>query len=63
MPKSRTAFWKEKFVANVARDENNLKALSDLGWRTMVVWECETWDQKKLSKRLFWFLTKSKKRA
>ena len=40
-PKTRAGFWAEKFEANVARDTRNLKALEQLGWRVLVIWECE----------------------
>ena len=40
-PKTRSEFWASKFEANVARDGRNLKALERLGWRVLVVWECE----------------------
>ena len=30
-----------KFAANVARDKRNLLALQELGWKALVVWECE----------------------
>jgi len=39
-PKSRTEFWQKKFDANQARDVRALRALADLGWRTVVIWEC-----------------------
>lgn len=51
-PKTRQAFWLEKFEKNVARD---LAAVSDLkmaGWRVFVVWECTlrlSQDQRALS--------------
>ena len=41
-PKSRVAFWTEKFAANVARDARQEAALKALGWRVLVIWECET---------------------
>lgn len=40
-PKTRVEFWKTKFNANVERDRKNIEKLEKLGWRTMVVWECE----------------------
>ncbi|WP_423598655.1 very short patch repair endonuclease [Roseateles sp. MS654] len=40
-PKSNTEFWLRKFERNVARDQRNIRALQDLGWRVYVVWECE----------------------
>jgi len=41
-PKSRSAFWTEKFAANVARDARQEAALRARGWRVLVIWECET---------------------
>lgn len=41
LPKSRTEFWQDKIDTNRKRDMRNLQALSDMGWRVMVVWECE----------------------
>jgi G:T-mismatch repair DNA endonuclease (very short patch repair protein) len=29
-------------MANVARDQRNVCALRGLGWRTLIVWECDT---------------------
>ena len=42
IPKSRVSFWREKFTQNTARDDRNAKALRDLGWRVLTIWECET---------------------
>jgi DNA mismatch endonuclease (patch repair protein) len=41
VPSSNSVFWKEKFDRNTARDLRNYKALEKLGWRVLVVWECE----------------------
>ncbi|MFP6901892.1 MAG: very short patch repair endonuclease [Opitutales bacterium] len=41
MPSSRVEFWRNKFERNVARDEDNQRALRGLGWRVIVLWECE----------------------
>lgn len=43
-PKSRVEFWTKKFEQNVERDSRNQTALRDLGWRVLVIWECETRD-------------------
>ncbi len=40
-PSSRTEFWQEKFAATVMRDERNIEALKELGWKPIVVWECD----------------------
>lgn len=47
-PKSRADFWNEKFEANVKRDRVVADQLISLGWRKLVVWECDTMDQEKL---------------
>jgi DNA mismatch endonuclease (patch repair protein) len=39
-PATRSAFWKDKLQKNFDRDQRNQVALSRLGWRVMVVWEC-----------------------
>lgn len=41
-PKSREEFWTKKFEVNVRRDEVVKKQLSELGWRNLIIWECET---------------------
>lgn len=40
MPATRRAFWEEKLTGNRARDARDLAALSTLGWRALVIWEC-----------------------
>lgn len=40
-PKSNSEFWQNKFSYNIARDERNYQKLRNLGWRILVVWECE----------------------
>jgi DNA mismatch endonuclease (patch repair protein) len=47
---------REKFARTVERDERNLAALAGLGWRVLVVWECETADAEALRSRLAEFL-------
>ena len=52
MPKTRRAFWRKKLEGNVARDKVKQSALRTLGWRVIVVWECETEDTRDLRNRL-----------
>ena len=56
MPKSRIDFWETKLEANRTRDARHMNELHDLGWRVMVVWECEAGDAKALTDRLTRFL-------
>jgi len=51
-PKSRSAFWTEKFASNMARDARQEAALRDLGWRVLVVWQCETRDEAEVERKL-----------
>ena len=48
-PKSRVAFWTEKFAANVVRDARQEAALRALGWRVLVIWQCESWTRRQSS--------------
>jgi DNA mismatch endonuclease, patch repair protein len=41
-PASNSAFWKAKFDENVARDQRQLRVLRKSGWRTYVIWECQS---------------------
>ena len=51
-PKTRHEFWQSKFAANVERDGRNRTELQQLGWRVIVVWECELRQHSDLLKRL-----------
>lgn len=42
MPKSNVGYWKHKLLRNVERDASHAQALEQLGWKVVVVWECET---------------------
>lgn len=48
MPKNNRAFWKEKLAANVKRDKLTKVQLEKMGWKVLVVWECETKNEKYL---------------
>jgi DNA mismatch endonuclease, patch repair protein len=52
MPNTRIRFWKNKFAANVTRDIKKTAALRALGWRVLIVWECELRDEEVLVEKL-----------
>ena len=56
VPKSNVTYWLPKLERNRARDQQNLAALHALGWRPLVVWECEIGDELAHAKRLRAFL-------
>lgn len=41
LPKSNTEFWEQKIEQNRLRDERDILALTELGWRVIVIRECE----------------------
>jgi DNA mismatch endonuclease (patch repair protein) len=51
-PKTNVVFWNRKFAQNQVRDELHIKKLRLLGWRPIVVWECETHRPAALKARL-----------
>lgn len=40
-PRSNAAYWGPKIAANQARDARKIEALKRLGWRVLVVWQCQ----------------------
>jgi len=41
MPSSNVDFWEKKLNGNRLRDERNKKALTEMGWNVIVIWECQ----------------------
>jgi len=40
-PKTRKEFWEKKFRANVKRDLEIQEKIKIMGWKYVVIWECE----------------------
>ena len=40
-PSSNTEYWIPKINRNVVRDKQNHKKLIDMGWKVLIIWECE----------------------
>lgn len=57
-PKSRQEFWQHKFERNIERDRIVAQKLTLLGWRQLVVWECETKEQEVLERLIAEFFGK-----
>lgn len=60
VPESRTRFWKAKLGANNARDRGVISELQRLGWKVLVVWECELEDVRRVRVRIVNFLGERK---
>ncbi len=56
VPKSHKQYWEPKLQRNQRRDKENGRSLRKLGWRVYIVWECETRESTKLSRRIARFL-------
>lgn len=56
MPKSNSEYWRAKIDRNVARDKRTKRELGKLGWRRLVIWECELTDLQKVSRKVQNFL-------
>lgn len=41
VPKTNTEFWVNKIEANKQRDSRKTNDLQSLGWKVIVVWECQ----------------------
>lgn len=41
VPKTAAPYWTEKFRKTIKRDQRNTAAVRGLGWRVIVIWECE----------------------
>lgn len=55
-PKSRQDYWKPKLQRNAERDKQTQQELRRMGWRCLVVWECELRNQSKLIRKIMQFL-------
>jgi DNA mismatch endonuclease, patch repair protein len=56
LPKSRLDFWLPKLETNRGRDAKNQERIAAMGWKFLVIWECELGDQAMLKKRIRSFL-------
>ena len=40
-PKNNAEFWKNKITDNIARDHKEHDLLKQMGWRVIIIWECQ----------------------
>ena len=40
-PKNNADFWKLKIETNIQRDEEKQSQLREMGWKVIVIWECQ----------------------
>ena len=58
VPVQNRDYWTRKVARNVERDMSAQSALHCLGWKSLVVWECEIKEQDRLRRALRRFLGK-----
>lgn len=51
-PKTRQEFWENKFNSNKKRDQKIQKEIIDLGWKFIIIWECETHNIQPLEEKI-----------
>ena len=56
LPKSRSDYWQPKLERNAERDREARRLLKRIGWRSLVVWECEIAQPERLARKLRRFL-------
>ena len=40
-PSTNIDYWTEKITRNIQRDSINYEQLQSLGWKVLIIWECE----------------------
>lgn len=52
LPASNIEYWESKLSRNKKRDASNQSRLESLGWKVVVIWECETKKKTELQETL-----------
>jgi DNA mismatch endonuclease (patch repair protein) len=55
-PTTNKSFWERKLDGNIERDKRFRTELQRMGWKVLVVWQCETRNQETLLGKLGRFL-------
>lgn len=55
-PNTRREFWNQKFASNIKRDQRNFEELAKMGWKFLIIWECEIKDFSSLTSKAMGFL-------
>ncbi|WP_211464746.1 very short patch repair endonuclease [Collimonas silvisoli] len=58
-PKSNLDYWLPKLKENRRRDVRNQKSILSIGWKFLVIWQCELSDTVQLKKKIIDFLEES----
>lgn len=58
IPQTNSEFWTRKITGNVQRDRRTVRELHKLGWKVLVIWQCETRNLAVLENRIAKFFGK-----
>ncbi len=47
LPKTRNAWWQGKIEETIKRDSTAIQNLKELGWKPIIIWECELKPEKR----------------
>lgn len=61
-PTTRKGFWNRKLDQNIERDKHSQLELQRMGWKVLVVWECQTRKLEKLFSKLQKFMIEDSKK-
>jgi DNA mismatch endonuclease Vsr len=56
IPKTRTEYWRAKFLRNAKRDRSSKRKLRSMGWSTLTIWECQIAREEHVMRRLTRYL-------
>jgi DNA mismatch endonuclease (patch repair protein) len=56
LPKSNLGFWRHKIATNKKRDRKRNRQLRALGWKVLVIWQCQLKDALAVRRRIVDFL-------
>lgn len=55
-PKTNAAYWQDKRQRNKERDATHISDLDAMGWKSLIIWECEVSSLTELATTLKLFL-------
>lgn len=55
-PKTNLVYWLPKLKRNKTRDRINKKKLAIMGWKSLIIWECEIKDLSYIERKILKFL-------
>lgn len=52
LPETNKDFWENKINSNIERDKNDQLILGKLGWKILIIWQCELENKKMITEKL-----------